>query len=157
MQISYYWGCTIHRLKGMVMFNCVKCKQSFFGYVCPHRLLFPWWNKTLLSDCSSYCLQQSIFCFLLCCSTSNRPPCSIENSDLHMVQNTFPACWSSFINGYSAFRFLVKTHFLFRIFMGFLFPAVHISKHSRSYNDYTPHKLNQQCDARQQKKLDLNI
>jgi hypothetical protein len=22
---------TIHRLKGMVMFNCVECKQSFFG------------------------------------------------------------------------------------------------------------------------------
>jgi hypothetical protein len=34
---------------------------------------------------------------------------------------------------------------------------IYISKHSRSYIDYTPHKLSRQCDARQQKKLDLDI
>jgi hypothetical protein len=92
---------------------------------------------------------------MLCCSFSDRPSCSIENSDLHMVQNTFPACLSSLINGYSAFRFPVETHFLFGIFMGFLFPTVHTSKRSRSYNDYTLHKLNRQYDTRQQKNSTL--
>jgi hypothetical protein len=31
VQSSYHWGCTIHGSKGMIVFYCVKCKQSFFG------------------------------------------------------------------------------------------------------------------------------
>jgi hypothetical protein len=31
MLSSYHWGCTVHGSKGMVMFYCVECKQSFFG------------------------------------------------------------------------------------------------------------------------------
>jgi hypothetical protein len=65
----------------------------------------------------------------------------------------FSRMLSSFIKGYSTFRFLVKAHFIFGIFMGFLFPTLHTSNVSRSYNDYTTHKLNWQCDMRQQRKL----
>jgi hypothetical protein len=158
MQISYHWGCTIHRSNEMVMFNCVKCKQYIFG--CNVFVLI---GYCFLGEIRRYFLtaahiaySNQMFFFLLCCSILDQPLCSIENSDLHVVQNTFPACWSSFINRYSAFQFSVIIHFLFSIFMGFLFPTVHTSKFSRSYND-TPYKLNWQCNARQQKKLDLDI
>jgi hypothetical protein len=124
------------RSKGTVMFNFVECKQSFFG--CNVFVLI---GYCLLGEMRRYFLTATRIPYssnyFLCCSISDRPPCTIENSDLHMVQNTYPTCWSSFINGYSAFRFSVKTQFLFGIFMGFLFPTVHTWKCSCSYNDYT--------------------
>jgi hypothetical protein len=133
------------------MFNCVECEKPSFG--CNVFVLI---SYCFLGEIRRYFLTaapiaySNQFFFLLCSSISDRPPCSVENSDLHMVQNTFSTCQSSFINGYSGFRFSVKVHFLFGIFVGFIFPTVHTSECSRYYSDYTPHKLNRQCDSRQQ-------
>jgi hypothetical protein len=110
------------------MFNCVECKQSVFG--CNVFVLICY---CFLGEIRRYFLtaahiaySKQMF-FLIVLQFIGPTSVFYRNSDLHMVQNTFPACWSSFINGCSAFIFSVKTHFLFGIFMGFLFPTVHTS------------------------------
>jgi len=55
------------------------------------------------------------FALLICRFISARPPCSMENIDLHNVQNTLPTSSVSLKNENSDFKFGVKTHLLLGI------------------------------------------
>jgi hypothetical protein len=119
VQSSYHWGCTIHGSKGMVVFYCVECKQSFFGC-----------NMLILISCSFFGKIRRYFFTATFSFCSNCVFSSLDmlqyigttsvlylNCDLQMEHGTFPTCWSSFKNGYSASKLSVKVQLIFRIQM----------------------------------------
>jgi hypothetical protein len=92
---------------------------SSVAFFFPLRLLFQWWNKTLVSDCSSYCLQQSFFFVLQCIG-----PTSVFCREQWFAYGTEHfSCMLIFVQKLVlSFWIFSKNTFSFRHFYGVSFP-----------------------------------
>jgi hypothetical protein len=87
MQSSYHWGWTIHGLKGMVVFFCKVCKQSF-GFNMFTLIDYSFFGKkTLLFYCNFQVLQQMrvLFSWYV----------AVYQNDLHALLKTVICKWST--------------------------------------------------------------
>jgi hypothetical protein len=120
VQSSFHWGCTIHGSKEC-LFHCVECEQSFFSCSVFTLIGYSFFGKIrhyFFTAALSFC-SNCMFSFLDMLQYIRMTSMLYENCDLQMEHSTFPTCWSSFKNGYSAFKLSVKTCLLFGILMIF--------------------------------------